>query len=391
MSPVHYIFVAILGLYAAVNVALIIRLYFALRGPGIARPVQLGACLLAILLSLVHPLSRMVEGNDLWVKALTFAGTFWLAFVLHVLLAWGLLGIFRLFNHGFGWLVIAPERRGYWRHVSCVGIIGAALVWSVIGAVNTQYPVVRAIELPAPAGVAPLRIVALSDTHLGRLAPPGFFARVVDLIEPLHPDIVLFAGDIIEYDFDPSDVEATAAVLQRLKPRLGIWGVPGNHEYIGNRGELSQRLLKQIGIRLLVDEGASLPISAAETPPHLLLIGRNDASAERFSGQPRKAIDEIIASVPGAAAAQFKIMLDHQPWHLEQAEAAGVDLQISGHTHNGQLFPFNLLIAALYENGYGHSTRSQTHYWVTSGAGTWGPRVRTTGRAEVLQIDLVGQ
>lgn len=386
------IFVAILGLYAALNIGLIVRLYFALRGPGIARPLRLGACLLAIVLSLVHPLSRTIESNALWVKALTFAGTFWLAFVLHVILAWGLLGIFRLLNARFRWLVIAPERRVHWRHVSCAGIVGAALLLTTAGWVDTQYPVVREIELTAPAGVAPLRIVALSDTHLGRLASPEFFARVVELIEPLAPDIVLFAGDIIEYDFDPSDVEANAAILHRLKPRLGIWGVPGNHEYIGGRGEMSLRMLKQIGIRMLVDEGAALPISDGETPQHLLLIGRNDVSAERFfSGQPRKTVAEIIASVPGAAEAQFKILLDHQPWHLEEAEAAGVNLQLSGHTHNGQLFPFNLLIAALFENGYGHSMRGQTHYWVSSGAGTWGPRVRTTGRAEVLRIDLVGR
>ncbi|MDR3086447.1 MAG: hypothetical protein LBU45_00600, partial [Azoarcus sp.] len=158
-----------------------------------------------------------------------------------------------------------------------------------------------------------------------------------------------------------------------------------------DRGELSRRLLAQIGIRILIDQWAIV----GEAPGgKILLIGRNDRSAVKFTGLERKTLPEITADVPELAAGAgnyLKILLDHQPFHLEEAEAAGVDLQLSGHTHNGQLFPFNLLVRALYENAYGHSTRGKTHYWVTSGAGTWGPRARTTGRPEIVLIDLVSQ
>jgi predicted MPP superfamily phosphohydrolase len=215
---------------------------------------------------------------------------------------------------------------------------------------------------------------------------PVFFDKLVDLIASTSPDLVLFAGDIIEYDFDSSDIAAITATLQRLKPRLGVWGVLGNHEHIGGRGELRKHLLKQIGFRILVDEWAEVGEAEGE---RILLIGRNDFSSRRFAGHERKALDEILADAP--VDGRLKILLDHQPHDLAAAEAAGVYLQVSGHTHNGQLFPVNWIVAAMYENAYGHSTRGGTNYWVTSGAGTWGPRVRTSGRTEIVSIDLVPQ
>jgi predicted MPP superfamily phosphohydrolase len=372
--------------YFLLNAGLILRLYFALRGPGVSRPLRWGCCLLAAVFLLALPAGRWFEGNDLWVKATAFAGTFYLSVALHAILVWALVDVFRALNHCFHWFSIAPARRARWRHRCCAGIAGAALLSSGAGWVNTQFPAVREVKLAAPAGTAPLRIALVSDTHLGRLASPAFFGKVVDAIKPLSPDLVLFAGDILEYDFDPSDVAASAAVLQGLKPRFGVWGVLGNHEHIGGRGELSKRLLKEIGFRLLVDEWAEIGEADGEK---ILLIGRDDRSSRRFSGHERKTLDEILADAPRDG--RLRILLDHQPFHLEEAEAAGVYLQGSGHTHNGQLFPANWIVAAIFENAHGHSMRGGTNYWVTSGVGTWGPRVRTSGRAEIVSIDLVPQ
>ncbi|MDR1228346.1 MAG: metallophosphoesterase [Azoarcus sp.] len=379
-------FVVFIWGYVFLNIGLIVRLYFALRGPGVSRPLRLGLCLLAVVFSLAFPAARWFEGNGFWMKALTFTGTFCLSMVLHAVLVWILVDAFRLLNRYFHWFSIAPERRVQWRHRCCAGIAGAALLLSGGGWINTQYPVIREVKLPAPAGTAPFRIVLVSDTHLGRLASPAFFNRLVDSIESASPDLVLFAGDILEYDFDSSDVAATAAALQRLKPRLGIWAVLGNHEHINGRGGLNKRLLMQIGFRVLVDEWAETGEAHGEK---LLLIGRDDLSSRYFTGHERKTLDKILADAPKDG--RLKILLDHQPYHLAEAEAAGVYLQVSGHTHNGQLFPVNWVVATIYENAHGHSMRGSTNYWVTSGAGTWGPRVRTSGRAEIVAIDLVPQ
>ncbi|MDR2261098.1 MAG: metallophosphoesterase [Azoarcus sp.] len=376
-------YIVFVSLYVLVNALLIARLYFALRGPGLAWPVRVGVCLLAIALSLTFVVSRRMTGSGPALTALTFAGTFWFALVLHALLAWLLLGIFRLCNRRFRWLTIPPEQQARWRRLSCAGVAAAAVLASLAGWINTQYPVARMVELPAPAGMTPLRIVLLSDTHLGRQASPKFFARVVDVIEPLAPDIVLFAGDILEYDYDPADAEATAAVLRRLKPRLGIWGALGNHEHIDGRLEMNKALLRRIGIRMLIDEWAEIESAPGEK---ILLIGRDDRSVARFQKRERKSLAAIMADIPGGE--RIRILLDHQPFQLGDAETAGIYLQLSGHTHNGQIFPFNLLAAAIYENAHGYSARGATHYWVSSGAGTWGPRVRTTGRTEIVAIDL---
>jgi predicted MPP superfamily phosphohydrolase len=303
--------------------------------------------------------------------------------MFHALMAWGALGVFRLFNRRFGWFKIAPEAREQWRHRCCAGIVCAALLVCLGGAINMQFPVVREVKLPAPAGAGPLRIVALSDLHLGRLAGTRFLSGVADLIEPLKPDIVVFLGDILEYDFDPSEIEADAAVLRRLNPRLGIWGVMGNHEHIGEKGKLNMRYLNEMGIRMLADQWTVLEEVWGRHADggKILLIGQQD----RYAWQ--NPLEKTLANAPKDAA--LKLLLVHQPFNLWEAEKAGINLQLSGHTHNGQFFPLNFAAKILFENPYGHSMRGQTHYWVTSGIGTWGQRIRTSNRPEIVQIDLV--
>jgi predicted MPP superfamily phosphohydrolase len=382
MSSFPVLVPIIKGLYVIFNVVFVARIYFALRGTRLSKPVRIGLCLLAATLSLIYPVVRGMDGNAFWISALAFLGHFWFAFMYHALLAWGLLGVFRLFNWRFRWLVIKEEERAQWRLRSCAGIAAVSLVMCIAGWVNAQYPVVREEKLSVPANVAPLRIVALSDLHLGRLASAGFLSSVVDRIEPLSPDIVLFLGDIVEIDFDPSEVQAIAAVLQRLKPRLGVWGVMGNHEYLEGRGKQSKKMLDQIGIQMLIDQWVML----GEKPDEqILLIGRRD----RYAG--RKPLREVIADVPEEDKDALKILLDHQPIGLEKAEEAGVFLQLSGHSHNGQFFLLNFVVPFFFENAYGYYRRGQTHSWVTSGAGSWGPRIRTNGRPEIMLIDLVPQ
>ncbi|MCL2589480.1 MAG: metallophosphoesterase [Betaproteobacteria bacterium] len=382
MSSFPLLFSIFKWLYAAFNIGFIARVYFALRGPGVSRTVRVGICALAFVLSLALPIAREVRGNSIWIKAVSFAGHYWFAFMYQALLAWILLSVFRLVNRRFRWLVITEENRVRWRHRSCVGIAVVSLLACVGGWVNSQYPVVREEKLPLPVGAAPLRIVALSDLHLGRLASDGFLSHVVDQVEPLSPDIIVFLGDVLEQDFSPSEVQAIAAALQRLKPRLGIWGVMGNHEYFAGRGELNNKLLNQIGIRTLNDKWVMLGEKPSEK---FLLIGRKDRS------WPRKSLQNVIANIPEEDKNALKILLDHQPTDLEGAEKVGVFLQLSGHSHNGQFFPFNFVVPFLFENAYGYYRRGQTHYWVTSGVGAWGPRIRTSGRPEIMLIDLVPQ
>ncbi|MDR2924702.1 MAG: metallophosphoesterase [Azoarcus sp.] len=380
MSSFPYLVTLVKVIYVVCNVAVLVRFYYALRGPGISRRARIGFCFLAAAMSLAFPAARVLDGNALWVRALAHIGNFWFAFLFYAVLAWMLVGLFRLLNWRFRWIAIAEEDRVRWRHRCCAGIVAASLAICVAGMVNMQFPVVREIKLPVPAGTAPLRIVALSDLHLGRLASAGFLSGAVDLIAPLSPDAVLFLGDILEHDFHPSETQANAEALRRLNPRLGIWGVMGNHEYIGGVGAQSRDALNRIGIRTLIDQWATIGEKPGEK---FMLIGRKDRSVGR------KPVRELVSEIPEEHKDALKILLDHQPTDLKGAAEAGVFLQLSGHVHNGQFFPLNFLVQRLFENAHGYSRRGQTHVWVSSGIGAWGARMRTSGRPEILLIDLV--
>jgi predicted MPP superfamily phosphohydrolase len=391
------IFAVIRGIYVVINIALIAGLYLNLRRVGWRRAWSAGVCLLALALSLAFPAARMLEGNGLWARGMAFAGTFWLAFVLHALILWMLLGVFRGGCRVFHWRC-TPEHAQYWRKVTLLVVMGGAFCLSLLGWWNAQQsPVVHELRLQA-ATARPLRVVALSDLHLGRLVSPAYFARIIETIKPLRPDMLLLAGDILD-DYHGLDTQAMRAALEKLQLPLGAWGVLGNHEYIAGDAERSRRLLEAGGIRVLRDEWV-------DVEGQVLLVGRDDVSRRRFTGEARKTLPEILADVPAALRQrsalrqqnalrqqdalrqQPMIVLDHQPLLLEESEAAGAFLQFSGHTHNGQLFPFNFVVRWLYENAYGYSQRGQTHYWVSAGAGTWGPRVRTTSRPEIVLIQI---
>jgi len=118
----------------------------------------------------------------------------------------------------------------------------------------------------------------------------------------------------------------------------------------------------------------------------LVLVGREDRSISQFSGKRRRPLDELLRNVDRRKAV---ILLDHQPFQLEEGAQAGVDLQLSGHTHHGQLWPFNYITGKVYENSWGYLAKGNTHIYVSSGIGTWGPPVRLGNRPEIVELTLV--
>jgi predicted MPP superfamily phosphohydrolase len=373
------IFTLVRLLGVAVSFFLIFRLYRALSG---WRRIQVSASLFALACFAAFPLSRAISGDGFLIRLLVILGTSWLAFMFYAFLLLLAVDLFWFCRRFFPRMPqsLNGKNRPQDGLRGCVAIVGVALGIVFLGHVNTQFPVVREVPLPAPPGVASLKIAVLSDTHLGRLVSPEYLAVLVERIQPFQPDLVLFIGDILD-DHHGFDAGANRAILARLDPPLGIWGVLGNHEYIAGDAEKSLRLIEASGIHILRD---------AWTSPGggLVLVGRDDRSRERFTGQTRQPLPEILATLPEALRKTPVILMDHQPFGLEEAQAAGVFLQLSGHTHNGQLFPLNWVITAIYENPRGYSRRDQTHYWVSSGAGTWGPRVRTNSRPEILLFHL---
>jgi predicted MPP superfamily phosphohydrolase len=183
-------------------------------------------------------------------------------------------------------------------------------------------------------------------------------------------------GDIADEDISPPEAQKMAAVLQKLHARYGVFSATGNHEYYGGL-ERNLAYLRQGKVMVLMDE-------AIKVGDSFYVIGRKDLTARQF-GERRKPLAEILEGVDPRLPL---ILLDHQPVHLEEAEQNGIDLQLSGHTHNGQLFPLNLINKFIYEDGWGYLRKGKTQYYVSCGVGTWGPPMRTASVPEIVQISL---
>jgi hypothetical protein len=197
-------------------------------------------------------------------------------------------------------------------------------------------------------------------------------------VNALDPDIVLLPGDIVDESVTAREEEAMTEVFQKLRAPLGVYSVPGNHEYYGGL-ERNLAYLRKWGVRVLEDE-------AEEVAGSFYLIGRKDPSSlER--GQTRMPIGEIMNRA-GVDRTRPLILMDHQPVRLGEAAEAGIDLQLSGHTHAGQLFPLNLVNRLIYEQNWGGLRKGRTQYYVSCGVGTWGPPVRTGSIPEILRIKL---
>ncbi len=220
-----------------------------------------------------------------------------------------------------------------------------------------------------------------SDLHLGTILGRSFLNDLVDKINALKPDIILLAGDIIDEDINPVIKNNVGEELVRLKSKYGVFAITGNHEYIGGVKTAVQYLIAH-GINVLRDRYEKVAGS-------FYVVGREDRSIRQFAGKQRKNLNELLAGIDKSLPI---IMMDHQPFGLNEAFENGIDLQFSGHTHNGQLWPINFIIEKIYDLAWGYEVRGDTHYYVSCGVGGWGPPIRTGSRPEIInfKINFVG-
>ena len=211
------------------------------------------------------------------------------------------------------------------------------------------------------------KVVMASDFHLGYHNTREDLAHWVDLMNAENPDFILIAGDIIDMSVRPLVEEGMAEEFRRLK--APVYACLGNHEYYSGEPRAKQ-FYHDAGIRLLID-------SAAVVDSTILIIGRDD----RMNFQ-RKPLEDLMASV--GSSLPFTILLDHQPYHLDQTEKAGIDFQLSGHTHRGQVWPITWITDAIYEKSWGSYRRGNTQYYISSGLGIWGGKFRIGSQSEYI-------
>jgi len=216
-----------------------------------------------------------------------------------------------------------------------------------------------------------------SDLHLGTINGKNFAYRVVDRINKQKPDIILLAGDIIDEDINPVLRDNVGEALLELNAKYGVYAITGNHEYIGGVNDAVEYLNRH-NIHMIRDSYVKIDNS-------FYVVGREDRDSKRFADYSRKPLNEILEGIDKSLPV---IMMDHQPFQLNEAMENGIDLQLSGHTHNGQLWPVNYIMGMIYELPWGYKLKGSTQYYVSCGVGGWGPPVRIGSRPEIINIKL---
>jgi predicted MPP superfamily phosphohydrolase len=260
--------------------------------------------------------------------------------------------------------------------VVAVGTAGTGAYFANSSPVVRRVPVTLAALDPALDG---LRIVSFADGHLSSTYGGRRFERLVELINEQRPDVVAIVGDLV--DGGVAELRKDVAPLADLVSDQGVFFVTGNHEYFTDTGDW-MRHLPTLGVEMLRNERVPIARGAASFD----LAGIDDRTAAS-SGVPGHGAD-LDAALDGRDDGTPVVLLAHQPVMVEQARAAGVDLQISGHTHGGQLWPFDHLVRLDQPAVEGLSRHGGTQLYVTSGAGYWGPPMRIGARPEVTVLEL---
>ncbi len=340
--------------------------------PWVAEHLSRKALLaIAAALWLSYPLARVLErrGIDVLGAPLEVVGAAWMGF------------LFLLF---FALLLadILTVPLAIWKPDAAPSLrLAAAALALALGAIGlAQFlrgPAVVEHEV-ALAGLPAERdgtvLVAVSDLHVGSMLGPRWLRSRVREVEALRPDAVAVVGDLVDGNADHM-AEALPA-LRELRAPLGVWAVTGNHEdYAGL--ERSVKLLEDAGFTVLRDR-------SVEVAPGLVIAGVDDLTARRQFGVRDDPIGKALGERPEGAV----VLLSHTPWRVEDAAAAGAGLMLSGHTHDGQIWPFNHVVKLQYPYIAGAYDVGAMTLVVCRGTGVWGPPLRLWRRSEILRITL---
>ena len=369
-------FSIVLIIYSLINYYIFIRGWKAIPVDSAIRPYYRWGFLF---LASSYIIARILERA--WLSPLSdvfaWVGSFWLGFMFYFFLAVVLFDILRLLHLAlpvYPWFL--PSDPAKFRFavfiITCISVCMIMLA----GFINALSPRVKTINLSIQKYAGnrqELSVAMASDIHMGTLVGPRRTKKMANLINSLKPDMVVFAGDMVDEELAPVLRFDLGREIKRISAPLGVYAVTGNHEYIGG-ADKAKKYLEDHGVTMLNDTMILIDNS-------FYLAGREDRTSIRFGHKKRKDLGELLH---GADLNKPVIMLDHQPFGLSEVAQSGADLQISGHTHHGQLWPLNYLTRAIYEVSAGLKKIGKTWFYVSPGYGGWGPPVRTNSRPEVV-------
>lgn len=347
----------------------------------------------------VSPLSGFLITYKPWHRFLKVLGNYWLGtffYILFTVLIFDFLRRITYLPFLFSFRYIAmlhSTRKSLLIAGFCVMfLICCSSIYGILHAKRIylrEYPITLETACEQPD----LKIALVADLHLGYSTTESQIQRMADLINSQTPDLICIAGDIFDNDFDAiENPQSVASILAGLKSRYGVYACYGNHDvsekilagFTFSQNEplpedpRFREFLTDAGIRLLEDEAILID-------DRFYLAGRKDESKAQKEGNSRLSFSQLTEELNPDLPL---IVMDHQPNELAEAAAAGVDLDLSGHTHDGQIFPGNLIMKFLWKNPCGILRKDSMYSVVTSGVGVWGPAMRIGTDSEVVILNV---
>jgi predicted MPP superfamily phosphohydrolase len=367
-------FVTFLAVYVLINAYVYFRGFASLSETGWW--VVCLKCLFAAL-AVAFPVMHALEDgrHGVFLTIADLIGSFWIVAMVYLFLIVLLSDIVKLADRVFpvipARLKADPRRTG---RAAFFGAVGLVILVVFFGWLNTRFVRQETITvgLPMlPKANNPTTVVFASDLHIGPTVHERRVETFVREINAAGPDIILLGGDLVEGSV--AGLEPMAGILSRLHAPLGVYAVPGNHEYHGG-ADRAEAFMESAGITVLRDEVVTVP-------GIVNIIGLDDARA----GNRKVSVADLIARCDPSLPT---ILLTHRPVDLEEYAADGIDLVLAGHSHHGQFFPLTIITDLVYTVSYGYARIGPMQVYVTSGLGTWGPPVRVLTHPEVVRITL---
>jgi predicted MPP superfamily phosphohydrolase len=310
---------------------------------------------------------------------LTVVGSVWLAAMLYFFLTLVFIDLLRVINHYFSVFPQVIYRNsvtaGRLLFICVFLLVSVTLALGFRSARNANVKQINISLDKLSARHNAFNIVQISDVHLGTIIHKGRLIEIVDKANALNPDLVLITGDLVDESVDK--LEDMVEPLSRIKSRLGVYAVTGNHEYYAGVDK-AVRFMEQAGVSVLRNRYVTIDST-------LNLVGLDYITPEVWRGREDLLLEAIMKDMDKSLPT---ILMYHAPVKLKKIEGAGIDFQLSGHTHKGQLFPLNFITDLVYTIDSGYARIGKMQIYVSNGVGTWGPPIRVGAPPEIVQIIL---
>jgi predicted MPP superfamily phosphohydrolase len=354
---------------------------------AVASSWQIGGAIYLLLSSVLIPLGLVTRGmrRRRLADALAWLGAVAMGLFSSLLVLTLLRDLLLLAYSLFATSFLAPDRihSTAWQSNSAVVVLMAAVLMTLAGFINARriaQVVDVDVRLPnLPRGLHGFTIVQISDVHVGPTIKRRYVQKIVARVNALQADLIAVTGDLV--DGTVASLRAHTAPLGELKARHGGYVVTGNHEYYSGADEWIDEL-RGLGLQVLLNEHVVIGHNGAQ----LAVAGVTDFSAEHFDLRSRS---DPLAAIADAPLAALKLLLAHQPRSAAAAAAAGFDLQLSGHTHGGQFWPWNYFVPLQQPFTAGLHRLDNLWVYVSRGTGYWGPPKRFGAASEITRLRLL--